>query len=108
MADAVIDLTGEEEAPKAVVPSAKRQRQAPVQKKKKKKSVWVLTKGDWPDHQGQKLVDVEVLGVFTSLDAAEQFKEDYLVEGGWEEGYGYHQGEDAESNIEIHKQRLRT
>ena len=37
MADAVIDLTGEEEAPKAVVPSAKRQRQAPVQKKKKKK-----------------------------------------------------------------------
>ena len=102
MADAVIDLTGGEEAPAAVAPPAKRQRQVKPQR------VWVLTKGDWPDNPGQQLVDVEVLGVFSSFDAAEQFKEDYLVEGGWQEGYGYHQGQAAESNIEIHEQILRT
>ena len=26
---------------------------------------------------------------------------EYLEEGGWQKGCGYHQGEDAESNIEI-------
>jgi len=54
MADAVIDLTGEEEAPKAVVPSAKRQRQAPVQKKKKKKRVGGLEEGERGGTQGRK------------------------------------------------------
>ena len=47
-----------------------------------------------------------LLGVFSTKQAAEQAKEDFLEESGWEEGYGYHQGTDAESNIEIHEETL--
>ncbi|KAL7549021.1 hypothetical protein ACHAWF_012288, partial [Thalassiosira exigua] len=48
--------------------------------------VWVIIKGDWPCEQNAQLVDVKVLGTYSSL--------------GWQEGYGYHQGE-SESNIQI-------
>ena len=30
----------------------------------------------------------------------------FLQRGGWQEGYGYHQGEDAESRIEIYRSVL--
>lgn len=95
-----VDLTREEDAPAAPAPPAKKHRKAasPIR-------VWVLAKGDWPE-QHEKLVSVEVLGVFRSLAAAEEAKAEYLEEGGWMEGYGYHQGEDAESNIEVHEQVL--
>ena len=63
--------------------------------------VWVLVKGDHPA-QFERLVGVEVLGVYSSSAKAEEAKEEYLEEKGWEEGGygGYHQGE-MESRIDI-------
>ena len=63
--------------------------------------VWVLVKGDHPA-QFERLVGVEVLGVYSSSAKAEEAKEEYLEEEGWEEGGygGYHQGE-MESRIDI-------
>lgn len=83
-----VDLTKEESKP----PAAK--------KAKVSQKVWVIVKGDWPDHPNAQLVEVDVLGTYSSAEKAEAAKQDFLEEGGWEEGYGYHQGE-SESTIEI-------
>ena len=73
----------------------------PAKKKSKvSEKVWVIVKGDWPDHPGAKLVDVDVLGTYSSHEKAEAAKEEFLEDGGWEKGYGYHQGE-SESTIKI-------
>ena len=48
-----------------------------------------------------KLASCEVIGTYLSKAKAEQAMADYLEEGDWQKGYGYHQGEDAESNIEV-------
>lgn len=67
------------------------------------KSVWVLARGSYPDHQLARIVDVEVVGSYSSEEKAQDAKQDYLDEGGWEEGgYGYHRGED-EHRIEIYE-----
>lgn len=96
-----IDLTRAAGDPAATAPPAKKQCVSP-----KPSHVWVLTKGDHPEDRYDKLVKVEVLGVYSTRAKAEDAKAEYLEEGGWQEGYGYHQGTDAESNIEIHEQTL--
>jgi hypothetical protein len=62
-------------------------------------SVWVIAKGDLPD-QHEKLSGVSVLGTYSSKEKAEAALSQFIEEGEWEEGYGYHQG-GAESNIQI-------
>ena len=69
-------------------------------------AVFVLAKGDWPRSQSQRLVNIKVLGTYSSRALAEAAKAAFLHHGGWEEGYGYHQGEDAESRIEIYRSVL--
>jgi hypothetical protein len=66
--------------------------------------IWVLTKGDFPSDAGGKIVRVEVLGTYSSEEGADDAKEDFLADGGWEEGVaGFHQGDSAvESAIEVH------
>lgn len=83
-----------------LVPPTKRARAGPAS------AVFVLAKGDWPRSQSQKLVNVKVLGTYSSRALAEAAKAAFLHRGGWEEGYGYHQGEDAESSIEIYRSVL--
>jgi hypothetical protein len=56
--------------------------------------------GDWPDQPNAQFVSVDVLGTYPSAEKAEAAKVEFLEEGGWMEGYGYHQGE-SESTIEI-------
>ena len=68
-------------------------------------SIWVIAKGDWPDHSNAQLVDIKVLGTYSSREKAEAAKQEYLEDGGWEQGYGYHQGE-SESAIEIFQSTL--
>lgn len=71
-----------------------------------KKSIWVIVKGAFPDIPHQSLVDVEVLGTYSSEENAEEAKELFLEEGGWEEcGEGYHQGE-QEQRIDIYESVL--
>lgn len=65
------------------------------------KEVWVLAKGDHPENQYDELVLVSVLGAYSSRARAEQAKEAFLEDGEWQEGYGYHQGNAAESTIDI-------
>ena len=66
-------------------------------------AVYVLVKGDWPRSPNAHLVNVKVLGTYSSQALADAAKAAYLQRGGWEEGYGYHQGEDRESRIEIYR-----
>lgn len=77
----------------------------PVKKQKTEtvlpKVVWHVTKADHPMDPQDKLASCEVIGTYLSKAKAEQAMADYLEEGGWQEGYGYHQGEDAESNIGV-------
>ena len=87
----VADLASDE-------PAAKKQ-------KAKAQSVWVLHKGDWPCDQQAKLVDIEVLGTYSSRANAQAALEEFLEDGGWEKGWGYHQGE-SESNILIAETEL--
>ena len=82
------------------VPPTKRAKPEPAS------AVFVLAKGDWPRSQSQKLVNIKVLGTYSSRALAEAAKAAFLHRGGWEEGYGYHQGEDAESRIEIYRSVL--
>jgi hypothetical protein len=86
-ASVVIDLTEGSNSPKK-------------RKTETGKQVWVLAKGDWPSHRAQ-LVDVDILGTYSTEEKASAAKEQYLEEGDWMEGYGYHQGEDGESTIDI-------
>lgn len=90
-------------APRAAVP----QQEPPPAKRAKPElasaAVYVLAKGDWPRSSSAKLVNVKVLGTYTSQAMADAAKAAYLQRGGWQEGYGYHQGEDAESRIEIYR-----
>tara|TARA_B100000780_G_scaffold209023_1_gene149102 strand:+ start:261 stop:770 length:510 start_codon:yes stop_codon:yes gene_type:complete len=84
----------------------KRATKAPPVKKQKTetvlpKVVWHVTKADHPMDPQDKLASCEVIGTYLSKAKAEQAMADYLEEGGWQEGYGYHQGEDAESNIGV-------
>lgn len=96
-APAVVDLTSDE-------PAAKKRRA-------KAQSVWVLHKGDWPDGfepHDASLVNIEVLGTYSSRANAEAALEEFLEEGGWEgEGgdWGYDQGE-SRSNIQIAETEL--
>ena len=85
-AEAVVDLTADE----------------PVEKKQKKsQSVWVLHKGDWPEEQA-RIVDVEVLGAFSSRVNAEAALETFCEEGEWEEsGDGEYCQGDKLCNIRI-------
>ena len=69
-------------------------------------AVYVLVKGDWPRSRSAKLVNTRVLGTYSSQALAEAAKAAYLQRGDWEEGYGYHQGEDAESRIDIYRSVL--
>jgi len=66
-------------------------------------AMYVLVKGDWPRSSSAKLVNIKVLGTYSSQALADAAKATYLQRGGWEEGYGYHQGNDAESRIEIYR-----
>lgn len=92
-APAVVDLTSDE-------PAAKKRRA-------KAQSVWVLHKGDWPCEPNAQLVNIEVLGTYSSRANAEAALEEFLEEGGWQEGYGYHNGaDDGESNIQIAETEL--
>ena len=88
-----VDLTGGDRSDCASAPPAK--------KAKVSGTVWVIVKGDWPDRPNQQLVGVDVLGTYSSREKAEAAKEDFIEEGGWMAGYGYHQGESSESTIEI-------
>ena len=93
-APAVVDLTSDE-------PAAKKRRA-------KAQSVWVLHKGDWPDEQLAQLVDIKVLGTYSSHANAKEALEAFLEEGGWEgEGgdWGYDQG-GSSSNIQIAETEL--
>ena len=47
-----------------------------------------------------------MIGTYLSQAKAEEAMAAFLEEGNWQEGYGYHQGEDAESNIEVVRSRL--
>ena len=76
-------------------------KQPATKKAKVSGTVWVIVKGDWPDHPGQQLVDVDVLGTYSSKEKAEAAMEEFIEEGGWEQGYGYHQGSSSESTIQI-------
>jgi len=76
-------------------------KQPATKKAKVSGTVWVIVKGDWPDHPGQQLVDVDVLGTYSSEEKAEAAMEEFIEEGGWEQGYGYHQGSSSESTIQI-------
>ena len=67
--------------------------------------VWVLTKADHASC-GEQLAQCTVIGTYVTEAAAQQAKARYLEEGGWQQGYGYHQGEDAESAIEIESSAL--
>ena len=69
-------------------------------------AVYVVVKGDWPRSPSAKLVSIKVLGTYSSQALADAAKAAYLQRGGWEEGYGYHQGEDAESRIEVYRSVL--
>lgn len=64
-------------------------------------TVWVTVKGDWPDHPCSQLVDVDVLGTYSSEEKAEAEMEEFIEDGGWMSGYGYHQGSSSESTIQI-------
>ena len=68
--------------------------------------IYVLVKGDWPRSASAKLVNIKVLGTYSSQALADAAKDAYLQRGGWEEGYGYHQGYDAESRIEVYRSVL--
>ena len=80
-------------------PSAKRAKPDPA-------AIFVLVKGDWPCNPRAQLVSVKVLGTYSSHALADAAKAAFLQRGGWEEGCGYHQGEDAESRIEIYRSVL--
>ena len=109
VAEEVVDLTAlsDDEPPAkrarhGVVAAAEDEEEDEDEEDEKEGSeVWVLAKGDHPQHQYDRLVGVSVLGAYSSRARAEQAKEAFLEDGGWEEGYGYHQGNDAESTIDI-------
>lgn len=75
-------------------------KQPATKKAKVSGKVWVIVKGDWPDTPHSHLVDVDVLGTYSSKEKAETAMDDFIEDGGWEQGYGYHRGE-SESNIQI-------
>ena len=52
------------------------------------------------------MVNIEVLGTYSSRARADEAKAEYLEDGDWQEGYGYHQGLDAESAIEVYRTTL--
>ena len=86
-------------------------KEAPPAKKQKTesvlpKTVWLVTKADLPEDQHDRLATCEVIGTYLSKAKAEEAMEAFLEEGGWEEGYGYHQGTCFESNIEVVASRL--
>ena len=76
-------------------------KQPATKKAKVSGTVWVIVKGDWPDVPHSQLVDVDVLGTYSSEDRAEAAMEEFIEEGGWMRGYGYHQGSSSESTIQI-------
>ena len=78
----------------------------PTKSSKPGTEVFVLAKGDWPRSERAQLVNVKVLGTYSSRALAEAAMAAFLQRGGWQEGYGYHQGEDAESRIEIYRSVL--
>ena len=78
----------------------------PTKSSKPGPEVFVLAKGDWPRSERQQLVNVKVLGTYSSRALAEAAMAAFLQRGGWQEGYGYHQGEDAESRIDIYRSVL--
>ena len=69
------------------------------------KNVWHVTKADLPGYR-EELATCDVIGTYLSQAKAEEAMAAFLEEGNWQEGYGYHQGEDAESNIEVVRSRL--
>ena len=75
-------------------------KQPATKKAKVSGKVWVIVKGDWPDTPHSQLVDIDVLGTYSSKEKAETAMEDFIEDGGWEQGYGYHRCE-SESNIQI-------
>ena len=88
-------------------------KEAPPAKKQKTesvlpKTVWLVTKADLPEDQQQhdRLATCAVIGTYLSKAKAEEAMEAFLEEGGWEEGYGYHQGTCFESNIKVMASRL--
>ena len=98
-ATATIDLTAEDEER----PMKKVKQQEPTMSLPN--SVWVLTKADHAEYR-EHLASCTVIGVFVKEAAAKQAKAKFLQDGSWEEGYGYHQGDDAESAIEIERSAL--
>mmetsp|Transcript_23358 Transcript_23358/g.36167 ORF Transcript_23358/g.36167 Transcript_23358/m.36167 type:complete len:113 (+) Transcript_23358:314-652(+) len=94
-ASSTIDLTNDDDDDDSDT------KQPATKKAKVSGTVWVIVKGDWPDHPGQQLVDVDVLGTYSSEEKAEAAMEEFIEEGGWEQGYGYHQGSSSESTIQI-------
>eukprot|EP00040_Diaphanoeca_grandis_P025428 m.140870 g.140870 ORF g.140870 m.140870 type:complete len:128 (+) comp30145_c0_seq2:36-419(+) len=112
----VIDLTEEEPAIATPLKQAPKPARAPAPPSSKSAkvaanvaaprltTVWVIAKGDFPEYNSQ-LVDINVLGVYSSRARAETAKKNFLEEGNWEEGYGYHQGE-GESTIKIFQKTI--
>ena len=98
-----VPLPGCSKSKRLVKPSAPPSKRA---KSEPASTVFVLVKGDWPRSPSSHLVNVKVIGTYSSRALAEAAKAAFLHNGGWDEGYGYHQGEDAESRIEIYRSVL--
>eukprot|EP00984_Skeletonema_dohrnii_P029738 scaffold20605_cov110-Skeletonema_dohrnii-CCMP3373.AAC.12 len=95
-ASSTIDLTNDDDDD-----SDTNTKQPAIKKAKVSGTVWVIVKGDWPDRPHSQLVDVDVLGTYSTEEKAEAAMEDFIEEGGWMRGYGYHQGSSSESTIQI-------
>jgi len=93
-ASSTIDLTRDDDSDTKPPATKKAKVSGPTE-------VWVIVKGDWPDHPNAQLVDVDVLGTYSSEEKAEEAMEEYIEQGGWMQGYGYHQGSSSESTIKI-------
>ncbi len=97
-ASSTIDLTNDDESDDDSDSDTK---QPATKKAKISGTVWVIVKGDWPDQPRSQLVHVDVLGTYSSEEKAETAMEEFIEEGGWMRGYGYHQGSSSESTIQI-------
>lgn len=64
------------------------------------KRVWVVTKADDPNTD-EPLASCKVLGAYLTKAVAQQVVDGFVEQGRWQAGYSYHQGEDAESIIEV-------
>ena len=92
--EAPIDLT---HLPDSSPPTTKKQK---VEASIVGRKVWVIAKADHAE-QDSHLARCEVIGTYASEEAAQEALDEYLEDGDWQEGYGYHQGFE-ESSIEIY------